>query len=342
MRISASSLLALAVALGVPLWILASAGAPSPALPPRSTLALAAPAPPVGQPHLRLTIAADRSSYLSGEPILIDWALFNPEPFPIRITMPDSWYFSFEGVDGDGKPFVLYRPFVIDTFGGPRFVPLGPRQAYRGWLNLRVDRKGLQDTGSFRLRALYKVAFVHRLGEKPSELRVQSNDLRFEVRPPKGAEAAALEQILKARIEDLASADQEDRESAYGRWSIDVPLCERILTQAKAPRYAAASALYAGLFEGSHNADPLGPTEREYLPMALRFLRACVESPASSPYAKGLSRLHLAICLPGEQTEASRAEARKLARGLLKDYPGTAIADQAEQLLQRLDARPRK
>src|SRR5262249_45792174 len=200
MRISASSLLALAVALGVPLWILASAGAPSPALPPRSTLALAAPAPPVGQPHLRLTIAADRSSYLSREPILIDWALFNPQPFPIRIALPEAVYFSFEGGDGDGKPFVLYRPFVIDTLGGPRFVPLGPRQAYRGWLNLRVDRKGLQDTGSFRLRALYKVAFVLRLRESSLELSGPIKKSRLGCKPSHRAASPAFRRRLHARI----------------------------------------------------------------------------------------------------------------------------------------------
>jgi hypothetical protein len=49
---------------------------------------------------------------------------------------------------------------------------------------------------------------------------------------------------------------------------------------------------------------------------------------------KGLARLELVVCKLAEGSKEARREATDMAKSLLKDYPQSAIASRADQLIK--------
>jgi hypothetical protein len=296
----------------------------------------AAPRPEPKQP-LSLSISVDRETYLPYEPIWVDWAVTNHGSESLHVSPEHApTVMDFQFATANEKNAEL-EPRCIICYQKP--LPFGvieSGKSLRGWFNLRDARQGLPTVGALRLRTTAHFAFSRTrpllpLLEGINMTTVSSNTVKLEVVKPAGLDRDTIRFICgeKDKPED-PDTDAHDR---YGDWGWR--RCWAVFEQSKSERFRAAASLYCGIQLPEEMARER--VTEEGVRKAMQSLRYCKDSPGSSRYLRGLATLHLARCSIRKTSFRNHKEAKALGELLLADYPDTAIAAEAKELLARLN-----
>jgi hypothetical protein len=308
-----------------------------------STAAAPTP-PPRPKSPIALSVAFDRPAYYRFEPIWVDWALTNVSLDPLAVApCPVSRSLGFRCIDVDGKESRLRHLSSVDAQKPPPFVLLRPGEGVRGWFNLREDHDAVPPRGRFSLSPFCYAVYAPGPDAAPPLEKVVGEPLdgvptRLEILPPQGHEREAIRFLLGDFGRDPKNLDDPrllpgDSEYRCGTWASQHEVRNAVLKQVKSERFLAPAYFHQAIWDLPWDwAPPRGYNFRQ----TVELLRCCRDSPGSSRYLKGLATLHIALCRLHEGTPESGREARRLAEGLIADFPNTAIAQDAKKLLARL------
>jgi hypothetical protein len=301
------------------------------------TIAPGAPVPSSDGPDVELTIYFDRDSYLSLEPIHVEWSLKNRGTESVRMVFPQD-RMSFTFTDPDGKETHAVNQSTSD--GPPTYSRLNAAASQKGWFPLQDDHEPIPRIGKFQVHASFWLSYLGNREDRRKVL-VKSKPISVKFIAPTGAEAKALEVIRRIRHKTIPDDPdvnpdrlKERRHHVENTWMGDADLRRVLLDTPDAGRYrdAAAFSDAEACYWAARDRDRGEDTRREALKRAARNFRMCADSDASSTYVKGLAAYHLLLCKKLEQPAPTDAELKKIAERVIADYPHTFMAQEAEKL----------
>jgi hypothetical protein len=233
-------------------------------------------------------------------------------------------------------------------------VRLRRRESLHGWLPLRDSLAGIAGTGEFRLRIVWESLYLQEAGGPSHPFTIESNQVTFRVLPAAGEDAKAVKLIEARADKNLLPpvekpgdppTDSSERDILYEQYRLDRwyhpdwGVLPEILKTTKSSRFTAAARFWKGYIVLARSARTTADGwDYEELRAAAEQFERCFSSPGSSHYLKGLAAYHLLFCKRHSKDPGDHQEARQLAESLLKEYPGTALAQDAQRLLD--DWRP--
>lgn len=293
-----------------------------------------APPRPI-RPPFRFTISVDRPDYLRREPIFVDWAITNVGDVPVEIVKPiDEVHFTFACRGRDGQAIPIWPASTICA--RIRFLWLQPGQSVRGWFAFNESFAGIPGAGTFTLQASCKGSYIKRKGEDRVIYGATSNAVSITVAEPKGPDADVVALIdkrmnqrfpsepapVRASPEELAiwKYNEGRLESNRAAWYVLHPeLCEEVRNQPRSPRFAAVAAFSRGVTTD-----------------AVQYLKECEGSLGSSRYLTGLAAYYILSCKQRDSSPDAQKELKTLAERIIATYPNTAIAQNAQEILDEL------
>lgn len=330
--------------------------------------------PDLGTKPVGLIISLDRASYLEFEPIFVECALWNNQEEAVSVFAGGPMLFtSFKGNDGDGNGFAIGRGYTVCLAGPPPAESLAPGKCVRGWVDLRdwgwgkrpwnpnrIDSSApgyrppppvpFSRTASLSLHAYNSTSYR---GLDGNWSDTSSGKVSFRIVAAQGEDAKAAKLIEGMAGTKRFSPDDVGNHYLHpgseGVWH-DPELCRRILRKTKSPRFSAVANFYLGYSKvgelssfvaglasgGTLDRQQPNPTLLGYQKEAAEYLEACINSEGASPYMRGLARYYLLHARMEADPKTTPGEIKRLAETLIKDYPNTYMAQEAQKILDKL------
>lgn len=287
---------------------------------------------------LKLTVALDRDSYLHRECVFVDWNLTNEGKLPVSLVNAGYHSLGFTLENEKGKPTQL-DSHSTHCFGKPIIRVLKPGESLHGWLEVRDGYSGWSRLGKYTLKTTF-LALVPHGDEDGFRTVVSSEAVTFTVVKPAGDDLTALEMVDKF-LEQRRGPNPEldDDEYQSGLFFADLALQNALISQTKSARYRALAQLYRGMRSMPSADEKVRPSVLSVLTIPQESFTACANSEGSSKYMKGLARYYLLRLKLQEEGATTKQEVSRMASGLIRDYPKTSMAFEAQKILDELQGR---
>jgi hypothetical protein len=308
-------------------------------------VSLSAPRPKPKQPlPPTFSITVDRESYLPHEPIWVDWVVTNQGDDSLYVSQRDAVNFiRFTYMDAKEKAgFIEKRSFGCYTVMPPPFIVLDSGKSMRGWFNFRDLYVNLPNSGTLAFQGTARLCYSREAPQYPNFDGVligdsPSNTVKLEISKPAGADKDTVSFIIKENRGNPDDIDGSVRTEA-GAWGRIPRQARKVIETTKSERFRAHASFYIGLkaLEGTNTREAARVVSDEDVRTAIQSFRSCKDSPESSRYLRGLATLQLARAYSYAVPAGNRKKAKELAEMLPGEYPNTAIAFQADELLTQL------